>query len=53
MDQNVPVYGFRVRLDHKFPEKWGQFVKVRWHQLGHLIMLGARFVYTRFITFYG
>lgn len=40
--KQVPKYGFKVQLDHKYPEKWSQAARPRLQQLLPLIPLGIR-----------
>ena len=46
IDQNymtaIPEYGFKVKLDHKYPEKWSQVLKPRFKQLPQFLPLGWR-----------
>lgn len=37
-EYGVPAYGFKVNLDHKFPEKWKPLKRLRIHQVFSLIM---------------
>ncbi|XP_011314940.1 non-lysosomal glucosylceramidase [Fopius arisanus] len=43
--KKVPKYGFKVRLDHKYPEKWTQGARPRLRQLPPLIPLGIRYLF--------
>ncbi|XP_063981220.1 non-lysosomal glucosylceramidase isoform X1 [Diachasmimorpha longicaudata] len=43
--KQVPKYGFKVRLDHKYPEKWSQNLKPKFNQLLPLIPMGIRYFF--------
>lgn len=39
-----PEYGWRVRLDHNFPDKPKASVIPRWHQVPKLVGMAYRYV---------
>ncbi|XP_015605113.1 non-lysosomal glucosylceramidase [Cephus cinctus] len=43
VDNDIAKYGFKVRLDHEFPEKWLPIKRPRLRQLPHLLPLGLRY----------
>lgn len=43
-EHGIPNYGFKVKLDHKFPEKWKPLKVLRIHQIFSLIMPFFRFL---------
>lgn len=40
----IPKYGFKVKLNHKFPEKWSQALKPRIKQIPQFLPLGWRYM---------
>lgn len=40
----IPQYGFKVRLDHEFPEKWSQKFRPRFSHLSHILPVSWRWV---------
>lgn len=38
----IPKHGFKVKLNHKFPEKWNQTIYPRWNQLWALVPMMLR-----------
>lgn len=38
----IPKYGFKVKLDHIYPEKWSQVLKPRLKQIPQFLPLGWR-----------
>lgn len=43
--REVPKYGFKVRLDHEFAEKWSQKLRPKFKQTIQMMPLAVRFVY--------
>ena len=39
---SIPKYGFKVKLNHKYPEKWSQVLKPRLKQIPQFLPLGWR-----------
>lgn len=40
--KSVPKYGFKVKLDHKFPEKWSQNLRPKFKQAIQMLPLAWR-----------
>ncbi|KAK3911068.1 Non-lysosomal glucosylceramidase [Frankliniella fusca] len=43
-DYNIPKFGWKVKMDHVFEEKWNQNLRPRWHQIYQFIPLALRYV---------
>ncbi|XP_043279338.1 non-lysosomal glucosylceramidase [Venturia canescens] len=41
----IPRYGFKVRLDHEFPEKWSPSCRLRLSQLYNIVVTSWRYVF--------
>ncbi|OXU32049.1 hypothetical protein TSAR_002854 [Trichomalopsis sarcophagae] len=43
--REVPKYGFKVRLDHEYPEKWSQKLRPKFKQTIQMMPLAVRYVF--------
>ncbi|XP_011497450.1 PREDICTED: non-lysosomal glucosylceramidase [Ceratosolen solmsi marchali] len=43
--KNIPKYGFKVRLDHEFPEKWSQRLRPKFKQTIQMLPLAWRYAF--------
>ncbi|XP_058791221.1 non-lysosomal glucosylceramidase [Phymastichus coffea] len=43
--KSVPKYGFKVKLDHKFPEKWSQNLRPNFKQTIQMLPLAWRYLF--------
>ena len=40
--KDIPKYGFKVRMDHEFPEKWSQKIRPKLKQTIQMLPLAWR-----------